>query len=433
MPQPRPRADLKALRPWPYLDRAQKRGKFPPQAESGSNTIEDSKPLDAPQGRTAARHALRRPAPIRSHLCCDGESATKRASRWLWLQFQVSGLVTLGLAHGVVERRRPGMLRAHQRRWCVPIEDTREPGVTDDRRDQADVMAEKAPPQPAAARVAVAGATGYIGTRLVPRLVDAGYRVRCLVRSPRKLPTATWYLGSGASRSLTPISMTARRCESTSTGCCGRVLPGALDAIGGTRLRRARSRHGANGSRTPRPRQECKRIVYLGGLGETGEGLSAHLESRREVEQVLASAPVPMTALRAAMIIGSGSASFEILRYLAERLPVLITPRWVAPSASRFRSTTCSTIWCSVLPCRHRGPDAGNRRPRGPLLRDAAAHHGRGARSAPPPDHSGARADAVSQLVVDSPGHAGERQHGAAARRGTAQPRCGARTTPPRG
>ncbi len=78
------------------------------------------------------------------------------------------------------------------------------------------------------------------------------------------------------------------------------------------------------------------RIVYLGGLGETGADLSEHLSSRREVEAALASTGVPVTVLRAAMIIGSGSASFEILRYLVERLPVMITPRWV--------STECQPI-----------------------------------------------------------------------------------------
>ncbi len=71
------------------------------------------------------------------------------------------------------------------------------------------------------------------------------------------------------------------------------------------------------------------RIIYLGGLGELGDGLSEHLSSRREVGICLASGTVPVTVLRAAMIIGSGSASFEILRYLTERLPVMITPRWV--------------------------------------------------------------------------------------------------------
>jgi uncharacterized protein YbjT (DUF2867 family) len=71
------------------------------------------------------------------------------------------------------------------------------------------------------------------------------------------------------------------------------------------------------------------RIICLGGLGETGSHLSKHLSSRRDVEGALASAGVPVTVLRAAMIIGSGSASFEILRYLVHRLPVMITPNWV--------------------------------------------------------------------------------------------------------
>jgi hypothetical protein len=73
-----------------------------------------------------------------------------------------------------------------------------------------------------------------------------------------------------------------------------------------------------------------RRIIYLGGLGETGPGLSEHLSSRREVEKALDAGGVPVTVLRAAMIIGSGSASFEILRYLVERLPIMITPKWVS-------------------------------------------------------------------------------------------------------
>ena len=79
-----------------------------------------------------------------------------------------------------------------------------------------------------------------------------------------------------------------------------------------------------------------RRIIYLGGLGETGAGLSEHLSSRREVEAALSATGVPVTVLRAAMIIGSGSASFEILRYLVQRLPIMITPKWV--------STPCQPI-----------------------------------------------------------------------------------------
>jgi uncharacterized protein YbjT (DUF2867 family) len=76
-------------------------------------------------------------------------------------------------------------------------------------------------------------------------------------------------------------------------------------------------------------RAGVRRIIYLGGLGETGPDLSEHLSSRREVEEALRSTGIPLTVLRAAMIIGSGSASFEILRYLVNRLPIMITPRWV--------------------------------------------------------------------------------------------------------
>ena len=86
-------------------------------------------------------------------------------------------------------------------------------------------------------------------------------------------------------------------------------------------------------------RAGVRRIIYLGGLGEMGAGLSQHLRSRREVEEQLASTGVPVTTLRAAMIIGAGSASFEILRYLVERLPIMITPRWVR---------ACPKITCST-------------------------------------------------------------------------------------
>ena len=72
-----------------------------------------------------------------------------------------------------------------------------------------------------------------------------------------------------------------------------------------------------------------QRIIYLGGLGEEQANLSKHLRSRAEVAQILCSGTVPVTVLRAAMIIGSGSVSFEILRYLVDRLPIMITPKWV--------------------------------------------------------------------------------------------------------
>lgn len=99
---------------------------------------------------------------------------------------------------------------------------------------------------------------------------------------------------------------------------------------------RRRDRELAEGFAAATERAGVERIIYLGGLGETGENLSEHLQSRREVERALSSGKTPVTVLRAAMIIGSGSASFEILRYLTERLPVMVTPSWV--------STECQPI-----------------------------------------------------------------------------------------
>lgn len=85
-----------------------------------------------------------------------------------------------------------------------------------------------------------------------------------------------------------------------------------------------------------------ERIIYLGGLGEEDPSLSKHLRSRLEVARILQSGPVPTTFLRAAMILGSGSASFEILRYLVERLPVMITPRWVRNPVQPICETGCT-------------------------------------------------------------------------------------------
>ena len=92
------------------------------------------------------------------------------------------------------------------------------------------------------------------------------------------------------------------------------------------------------------------RIIYLGGLGEMGSGLSKHLESRRHVETALASTGVPVTVLRAAMIIGSGSASFEIMRYLVQRLPVMITPTWVSTRCQPIAIENVSAIWWVSCP-----------------------------------------------------------------------------------
>jgi uncharacterized protein YbjT (DUF2867 family)/uncharacterized protein YndB with AHSA1/START domain len=176
--------------------------------------------------------------------------------------------------------------------------------------------------------VLVTGATGYIGGRLVPRLLEAGHRVRCLAREPRKLDGRPWASDPRVevvTGDASDIASLRRALEG-----CGAAfyLVHSMVAAGGAYA--ARDRAMAKAFARAAEDTGLERIVYLGGLGELGAGLSEHLASRREVEELLASGQTPVTVLRAAMIIGSGSASFEILRYLVERLPVMVTPRWVS-------------------------------------------------------------------------------------------------------
>ena len=182
---------------------------------------------------------------------------------------------------------------------------------------------------PAAARpVLVTGATGYIGGRLVPRLLEAGYRVRCLAREPRKLDGRPWagdprvQVVAGDTSDLTSLRRALDGCGAAFYLVHSMVAAGHEYAERDREMAKAFARAAEDTG--------LERIVYLGGLGELGAGLSEHLASRREVEEILASGQTPVTVLRAAMIIGSGSASFEILRYLVERLPVMVTPRWVS-------------------------------------------------------------------------------------------------------
>ena len=176
--------------------------------------------------------------------------------------------------------------------------------------------------------ILVTGATGYIGGRLVPRLLHAEYRVRCLAREPRKLQSRPWALDPRLEMRRGDVGDRDTLVEAM-TGCTAAYyLVHSMIAAGPEY--RERDRLLARTFVAAAETSHLERIIYLGGLGETGEGLSEHLASRREVEAALATGSVPVTVLRAAMIIGSGSASFEILRYLVERLPVMVTPRWVS-------------------------------------------------------------------------------------------------------
>src|SRR5688572_24577424 len=198
--------------------------------------------------------------------------------------------------------------------------------------------------------VLVTGATGYVGGRLVLQLLEAGYRVRCLARSAPKLAAREWAddprveIVEADLADTEAVEVSMRGCQAAYYLVHSMVVTGASYADADRRLAErfvwAAGRAGVG------------RIIYLGGLGEQGQGLSEHLSSRREVEAVLAAGSVPVTVLRAAMIIGSGSASFEILRYLVERLPVMVTPRWVRTPSQPIAIRTSSPISSPASRCR---------------------------------------------------------------------------------
>ncbi len=174
-------------------------------------------------------------------------------------------------------------------------------------------------------RVAVLGSTGYVGGRLVPKLLDAGHEVRCLVRTPEKLASVEWRPDVEVVQAdvLDEASMVA------ALNSIDAVFY-LVHAMGLSGDFEQTDRIGAENTCAAAAATGVGSIVYLGGLGDDDPTqLSDHLASRHEVGEIRASGPVPVTELRAAVIIGSGSASFEMLRHLAEVLPAMICPRWV--------------------------------------------------------------------------------------------------------
>jgi len=175
--------------------------------------------------------------------------------------------------------------------------------------------------------ILVTGATGYVGARLIPLLLKKGCRVRAASRSLDKLQGRIW--SSHPNLELVSFDALDRKSVIKATNGCGSVYY-LIHSMNSQQKDFAKADRAAALNLIIAAEQSgLERIIYLSGLGEQEDQLSEHLRSRAEVANILRSGKVPVTVLRAAMIIGSGSASFESLRYLVDRLPIMITPRWV--------------------------------------------------------------------------------------------------------
>lgn len=175
-----------------------------------------------------------------------------------------------------------------------------------------------------AERVLVMGSTGYIGGRLVPRLLAAGYRVRVLVRNPERLAAFAWgtdvevVIGDAREPDVVRSAMTD----------VDVVYYLIHSMTSGRRFADIDRRVAEVAARVAREAQ-VRRIVYLGGLHPPAADLSDHLRSRVEVGEILLASGTPAIALQAGVVIGSGSASFEMIRHLTEVLPYMPAPQWV--------------------------------------------------------------------------------------------------------
>ncbi|MCA9953277.1 MAG: SDR family oxidoreductase [Ardenticatenaceae bacterium] len=174
-------------------------------------------------------------------------------------------------------------------------------------------------------RVLVTGVTGYVGGRLVPQLLANGYAVRVMIRgSADRLNGRYWQndVEIVTADVFKPETLT----DALQDVDAAYYLIHSMDGHGAFQ---ERDKEAARNFAQVAANANVKRIIYLGGLGSNSDELSDHLRSRQEVGRVLAETGVPVTEFRAAIVVGSGSVSFEMIRHLTERLPIMITPKWV--------------------------------------------------------------------------------------------------------
>ncbi len=167
-------------------------------------------------------------------------------------------------------------------------------------------------------RIVVAGSSGFVGRRLCPALEQAGHEVVAMTRHPEG------YDGAG-----TPVQADVHDAASLDRALAGADAAYYLVHSLGDADFRKRDAEAATTFGKAAAEQGLTRIVYLGGLGDDADDLSSHLRSRREVERMLGTGGVPVTTLRAGIIVGHGGISWELTRQLVEHLPAMITPRWV--------------------------------------------------------------------------------------------------------
>ena len=172
--------------------------------------------------------------------------------------------------------------------------------------------------------ILVTGATGYIGGQLIPKLTEAGHQVACMARDPQRLRGDRWE------------KVEIRQGDVLDRASLRSAMQGIDVAYylihamaGGAQGFEEREFSGAENFGKAAKEAGIQRIIYLGGLGDCEKGLSPHLWSRQHVGEILRASGVPVTEFRAAVVIGLGSISFEMFRYLTERLPIMITPKWV--------------------------------------------------------------------------------------------------------
>jgi len=200
-------------------------------------------------------------------------------------------------------------------------------------------------------RVLVLGATGYVGGRLVPELLSSGFRVRCLTRTPSGLRGTPWANDvEVVEGDLSDADSLADAFEDVDQVV---YLVHSL-GVGDDFMQQERVT--AHNARTAAERAGVGHIVYIGGLGDDDDELSQHLRSRHDVGLELASGPIPVTELRAAIVLGAGSASFEMLRSLVEVLPAMLAPRWV--TETRVQPIAIADLLTYLVAAVDRGPVA---------------------------------------------------------------------------